>query len=267
MLNLRQMSPTYPILPGAEAWSSPGHGGRARVGIVVAHGFTGNPVATRPLGEALAQKGFAVDVVRLPGHGTDWREMLKTSYGDWRREIELALERFRRDGKRVVLVGLSLGGTLSLDLACARPNDVAGVVPINATVLNRKGFIATAAPVLEKILPVVPAAAAGLVKNDIAKGGDEKAYGMVPARPGNSVLKELPRVRRGLESLKVPVLVAYSPQDHSVPPENSQALLEILAGRDVKELRLERSYHLATLDYDFDVLVDEISVFAERVTA
>lgn len=265
LTNLGAMSAAYPVISGAEAWSSPGSGARAEIAILVSHGFTGNPVATRPLGEALAKKGFAVEVVRLPGHGTHWRDMAKTVYGDWRREMELTVERLRRSGKRVVIVGLSLGGTLALDIACARPKDVAGVVTINTTILNRKGLIATMAPVLEKILPVVPASAAGLVKNDIAKGGDEKAYSMVPARSGNSVLKELPRVRKGLETLDVPVLVAYSPEDHSVPPENSQKLLEILAGRDVKELRLERSYHLATLDFDFDVLVDEIAVFSERV--
>jgi carboxylesterase len=265
LTNLPDMSAPFPVIHGAEAWSSPGAGSRARIGIIVSHGFTGNPVATRPLGDALAARGFAVEVVRLPGHGTDWRDMAKTSYADWRREIELTVERLRRGDKRVVIAGLSLGGTLALDIACARPKDVAGVVTINATILNRKGLIATMAPVLEKILPVVPAGAAGLVKNDIAKGGDEKAYSMVPARAGNSVLKELPRVRQGLESLETPVLVAYSPEDHSVPPENSQKILEILAGRDVKELRLERSYHLATLDFDFDVLVDEIAVFADRV--
>ncbi len=31
------------------------------------------------------------------------------------------------------------------------------------------------------------------------------------------------------------------------------------------ELVLARSYHLATLDHDFDLLVDEIAEFAERV--
>ena len=41
----------HPVLPGAEAWSAPG----GDVGIVVIHGFTGNPWSMRPLAEALAE--------------------------------------------------------------------------------------------------------------------------------------------------------------------------------------------------------------------
>lgn len=259
------MPDRFPIIEGAEPWSAPGSGERASIGIVVSHGFTGSPVATRPLGEALASRGFAVEVIRLPGHGTHWRDLLHTRYADWRWQMDHALDELTRAGKRVLLVGLSMGGTIALDVAAGRQNDVAGVVPINATVLDREGFLAKAAPYLEKILPVVPASSAGLVKNDIAKGGDEKAYEMVPARAGNSFLKELGRIRRGIEKLHVPVLVAYSPQDHSVSPESSRALLKLLPGPDVTELVLERSYHLATLDHDFELLVERITGFADRV--
>lgn len=259
------MHDRFPVQPGAEPWSSPGSGEHAHICIVVSHGFTGNPTATRPLGEALAARGFAVEVIRLPGHGTHWRDMLHTRYGDWRHEMERATAELARRGKRVVLVGLSMGGTIALDLACSRPEGVVGAVAINCTVLDREGFIAKAAPVLEWVLPVVPASAAGLTKNDIAKGGDEKAYEMVPARAGNSFLRQLPRIREGLLSLELPVLVAYSPEDHSVPAENSRRLLTMLSGKDVKELVLKRSYHLATLDHDFDLLVDEIGAFAARV--
>jgi len=259
------MSDRFPIIPGAEPWSAPGSGERANTGIVVAHGFTGNPTSTRAFGEALAERGFAVEVVRLPGHGTHWRDMAKTRYGDWRWQVEQALDGLHRDGKKVVLVGLSMGGTIALDLACARGKDVAAVVPINCTILDREGLLAKAAPLLEKILPVVPASAAGLVKNDIAKGGDEHAYDMVPTRAANSFLKELRRIRDGLADLAAPTVVAYSVQDHSVPTENSKKLIELLAGRDVKELPLERSYHVATLDFDVDVLLDAITELGDRV--
>jgi carboxylesterase len=259
------MSDRFPIIPGAEPWSAPGSGARAATGIVVIHGFTGNPTSTRAFGEALAKSGFAVEVVRLPGHGTHWRDMAKTVYGDWRWEVERALDGLRSARKRVVLAGLSMGGTIALDIACARPDAAAGVVAINATVLDREGFIAKAAPFLEKILPVVPAGAAGLAKNDIAKGGDEHAYELVPARAGNSFLKELARIRRGLTALAVPALIAHSPNDHSVPPDNSIAILKMLSGKDVEDLVLERSHHLATMDYDLDLLIERVEKFAERV--
>jgi carboxylesterase len=161
-----------------------------------------------------------------------------------------------------------MGGTLVLDLACSHSKDLAGVVAINPLILSPEGLVAKLAPFLERIIPVVPAKAAGLTENDIAKPGqNEQAYSMVPAAAANSLVAELPRLREQLKRLKLPVLVAHSAQDHSVPPENSRELLRLLDRDNASELLLERSYHVATLDYDFELLVERITSFADRVAA
>jgi carboxylesterase len=258
----------YPVMAGAEPWSQAGSGATGAIGLLLVHGFTGNPVSMRPLGERLAARGFTVQVLRLPGHGTHFRDMQRTRYADWRAEVERALAELAARCARVVLVGLSMGATLVLDVAAEAGSAVAGVVTINAWILDRQGVVVKLAPLLEKILPLAPARAAGLVENDIAKpGGDEKAYRWVPAAAGNSVVRELPRVRQHVAKLGCPLLVAYSPQDHSVPPENSKALLRLAGSADKTELVLERSFHVATLDYDLPLLDERIAEFAARVAA
>ncbi|MFT5221839.1 MAG: carboxylesterase [Glaciecola sp.] len=237
-------------ITGAEAWSAPGIGEAARVGCVVVHGFTGNPNSTRPLGEFLASQGHAVEVVRLPGHGTNVKDMATTRYADWRAEVAGVVDDLASRTDRIVLIGLSMGATICLDVAASSPDQVDAVASINAPILDRKGLLAKLAPYLEKILPVVPAKLAGIVENDIAKGGDEKGYDKVPAASANSLLVELPRIRAKLLDLTMPVLVAVSAQDHTVPPENSAALRELLGSQRVTHLPLERSFHVATLDHD-----------------
>jgi carboxylesterase len=190
--------------------------------------------------------------------------MARTRYADWRDEVARTVDARRASGKRVVLVGLSLGGTIAVDLGATRP-EIAALVPINATILDRGGILPKIAPVLGMVIPVVTASMAGLVKGDIAKGGDERAYDWVPMKAANSVLRELPRIRAGLAQISIPVLVAYSPQDHSVSPENSTALLGMLSKCETTALILARSYHIATLDHDFDRLVDSITSLADRV--
>lgn len=257
----------FPIIPGAEPWSSAGHGARARIGILAVHGFTGNPVSMRPLAEGLAARGFALELPRLPGHGTNVQDMVRTRYADWRGEVERALKRLQMRTERCLLVGLSMGGTLVLDVASAGA-DVAGVVAINALALKRGGVAALFAPYVAKILPIVPARVAGLANNDAAKPGvDEKAYAYVPTAGGNSLVAELPRICEQLTRFHKPALIAYSLKDHSVAPDNSRAILRMLPGPDVTELRLERSYHLATLDYDQALLIDKITEFADRVAS
>jgi carboxylesterase len=250
----------------SEAWSAPGSGARARIGVVLVHGFTGSPVSLRPLAELLARRGFAVELPRLPGHGTTWREMLPTRYDDWRAEVVRVAKLLGTRADKVVLCGLSMGGTLALDVASGGDVAPAGVVAINAQILDRKGIVVTLGPWLEKIFPVVPAAAAGLRSNDIAKpGAGEQAYGWVPSAAGNSLLRALPRVRSQIEKLTCPVLIAYSRQDHSVSPENSKRLLGLIRSTDRTELVLERSYHVATLDYDLELIEERVTAFADRV--
>ena len=252
--------------PGAEPWSSPGEGARAKVGILLVHGFTGSPISLRPLAELLARRGFAVDLPLLPGHGTTWREMLPTRYDDWRAAVVKSAERLAARTDKLVLCGLSMGGTLALDVASAGDVLPAGLVVINTQILDRKGIVVKLGPWLEKILPVVPAKAAGLRSNDIAKPGvGEQAYGWVPSAAGNSLVRALPRVRSQVERLTCPVLVAYSRHDHSVSPENSKRLLGMIRSTDLTELVLERSYHVATLDYDLELIEERVTGFADRV--
>ena len=253
-----------PARPGTEAWSAPGAGPRARTGLLLVHGFTGSPVSLRPLAELLAKRGFAVELPRLPGHGTTWREMLPTRYDDWRAHGEASARSLATRVDRVVLVGLSMGGTLSLDVASGTSAPIAGVVTINAQILDRTGIVVKLGPYLEKILPVVPASVAGLTSNDIAKPDvGEQAYGWVPSAAGNSLLRALPRVREQLGRMPCPVLVMYSRNDHSVSPANSRALLELIRGPGLTELVLERSYHVATLDYDQGLIEERVSGFAD----
>ncbi len=230
------------------------------------HGFTGSPASLRPLSELLAQRGFAVELVRLPGHGTHYRDMMSTRYEDWRAEVRRGLDALRARTERVIAAGLSMGGTLVLDIVSQEPSLVAGAATINAPVLDREGILVKLAPFLEHVLPLVPASAAGLARNDIAKPGmNELAYGWVPAKAGNSLVREFPRVRAQLANLTCPVLVAYSRADHSVPPENSKAILRLLGSKDITELVLERSYHVATLDYDLELIETRLTAFADRV--
>jgi glycosyltransferase involved in cell wall biosynthesis/esterase/lipase len=254
-------------IPGAEPWSARGEGERAEVGVIVTHGFTANPLGTRPLGQRLASAGFTVEVPCLPGHGTSIRDFGRSRYAHWYRALERTYEHLARGCEKIVLVGHSMGGTLSLDLATRRPDKVAGVVAINAQVSDPVQPLAKVAPVLQYVLPYVPRDLAGLPSDDIAKPGvEEGAYGIVSARAAQSLIAQLPRIRRQLPTLEVPLLAVWSPQDHSVPPENSVVLQELVGSDDVTELVCERSYHVPQLDYDAERVEEAVLAFVARVT-
>ena len=254
---------TVPVIEGAEAWRAEGDEVRGHVGVVVVHGFTGNPVSTRPLGEHLHVEGFTVEVLRLPGHGTNPRDMATTRYGDWLAAVEQAYDDLAARCEHVVLVGLSMGGTLSLDVAARR--DVAGVVAINAPILDRPGILPKLAGVVQHLVPMLPPAALDIAENDIKGGGDEQAYDRVPTKAAYSLARALPRVRAQLRSLHAPALVVWSREDHTVPTADAHAIAAMLPG-DVRTLELADSYHVATLDLDQELLFAAVSDFVAEAT-
>lgn len=244
------------IAPTAAAWSHT----EGATGVLVLHGFTGNPTALRPLAERLAAEGHRIELPRLPGHGTTWQDLASTGWDDWAGEADVAFDRLG-DRPRAI-VGLSMGGTLALHLAQQRPHDVAAVVVINPSITFRHP-LRPALGLLKRVIPSFPG-----VGNDIARpGADEHPYPRVPLRAAASLFDAQDVVRAGLHRITAPTLVLTSRTDHTVDPSDSALVLHGLTGAVAEQVWLERSFHVATLDYDADVVADRTVAWVGRAIA
>ena len=229
------------VLPGAEPIDLPG----GPVGVLLSHGFTGTTQSMRPWAEHLAAAGLTVTAPRLPGHGTRWQDMNRTRFSDWYGEIERGFDDLRARCEQVFVMGLSMGGTLTLRLAEQRGDQVAGIVVVNASLASERKD-ARLVPVLSKVIPSFPG-----IGSDIKRPGvEELAYDRIPLKAFASLRAAWPAVRADLPKITCPVLVFRSAEDHVVEPISGRVLLEGLAGGTVEERVLEDSYHVATLDND-----------------
>ena len=248
-----------PVLPGAEPFL---HDGSDEIGMLLCHGFTGSPQSLRPWGEHLAAEGLTVRCPRLPGHGTDWREMNRTRWTDWYGRVSDELDELTQRCETVLVGGLSMGGTLTLRLAQERGPSVAGLVLVNPSVTTLRREMALL-PVLSRVVASMPP-----VGNDIAKPGvTELAYDRTPLRAANS-LRELWRmVRADLPRVTQPVLLFRSAVDHVVEPVSSEIVLRSIGSTDITEVVLPDSFHVATLDNDAPTIFAGSVEFARRVHA
>ena len=248
---------TAPIIPGAEPWSAAG-GDR---GVLVVHGFTGNPHSMRPVAEGLAAAGLTVELPLLPGHGTAVADMIPTGFPDWLGAVEDAYADLAGRCEKVAVVGLSMGGALTAWLASEHP-EIAGIACLNAVVSEPEGMRELVQAMVDAGEEVMPG-----IGSDIAKEGVvESAYPETPLAPLLSLFDAADELERRLPRIACPVLVVTSPQDHVVDPSNGDVLAEAVAG-PVERVYAPDSFHVVTLDHDGPAVVAAVTAFCTKVLA
>lgn len=247
------------ILEGAEPFAFEGND----IGVLVVHGFTGCPQSMRYLGEELNKRfGFTVVGPRLPGHGTSVDDMATTGCADWIGEADRALKELASRTKKVFVTGLSMGGTITLNLAWRHKDIVQGIAPISAAfgVLNE--------PMAEAMfLNPMPDRLPGVGSDVKDPTVTELAYTEVPT----SCLGELTNLIMGtstmMKEITCPALIIQSRDDHVVPARNADLILAEISSDDKRLLWLNKSYHVATLDNDKDLIVDQVGTFFQALAA
>ena len=232
---------TAPILPGCEPFSA----SNGPNGVLVLHGFTGSPQSVRPLAEAFADAGYSVELPLLPGHGTDIEDMLPTRWEDWSAAADAAYLALAARCDKVIVAGLSMGGTLSLFLA-EEHAEIAGLVLVNPLAEQAaESFYEAMSQLLGSGTDRIPGIGSDIAMPDHV----EASYPDTPVEALLSLMDGTGQVQARLGSIACPILLLSSRTDHVVPPSSGD-LIVASAGGPVERVFLERSYHVATLDYD-----------------
>ena len=244
------------VIAGAEPMSVNG----GPTGVLVLHGFTGNPQSMRPLAQAFVEAGYSVEQPLLSGHGTVVEDMLDTTWEDWSADAEAAYQSLASRTESVVVAGLSMGGSLTLWLATKHP-EIAGIICVNpATQVapEVRDFVASMVEAGDVVMT-------GIGSDVADPTSPESAYADTPLKPLISMFDAAIHTQSALPDVKCPLLLFTSPQDHVVPPTDSDYLADVYGG-PVERVSCDRSYHVATLDYDKEMIIDQSLTFVRSVT-
>lgn len=212
----------------------------------------------RPLAEALAVAGFAVSLPRLPGHGTVIDDMIPTRWEDWLGHARAAYEALAARCDGVVVAGLSMGGTLSVAIGLEHPG-IAGLVLINPAVEPVAEEFRSLLSQMAEVSETMPA-----IGGDIAKPGmSESSYDATPLAALLSLAAAGDGLAARLGELSMPIMLMNSPQDHVVPPTAPDFFCARVTA-PVERVVLERSFHVATLDYDAELIESSAVAFAQK---
>jgi carboxylesterase len=248
-----------PLMPGAEPLS---HEVGSATGVLVLHGFTGNPSSVRPVAEAMVEAGFDVEMPRLPGHGTTIEDMMTTGWDDWFGAALGSFDVLADRCDRVVVAGLSMGGLLTLAVGGERA--AAGLICVNPVARMRSP---EETAMIEEFIDDGMAVLPGIGSDIADPSATELSYEGTPLVPLRSMFLDGVRPRcEHWGRLEMPLLLFTSEHDHVVDPADSSHLASTYGG-SVEHIWLERSFHVATQDFDRDLICERSVGFASEIAS
>jgi carboxylesterase len=241
-------------------------GDRSKPACLLIHGFTGTPREMRWMGEYLNGQGYTCLGIRLAGHATDPEDMIRSNWTDWVASVEDGYQLLRGVTDKIFLIGLSMGGILSL---------------LMSTRLETKGVIGLSTPYklpddprlrhiewISKIVSYMPKGdeepGASWFDKDAWK--DHISYPQNPVRSIGELNKLLGEMRAALPNIRVPVLLIHSKDDRYVLPENMEMIFaDLKNASDKTKLYVTGSGHVVTRDAARHQVFESVRQFIERV--
>ncbi len=241
-----------------EDWSAIGSGKNKSVGVLLVHGFTGSPASMRPWAEYLNQKGYTVRVPLLPGHGTKPEDLNEVTWDQWPAKVERELEELFKSCSKVFICGLSMGGGTTLNVATRLSQKLSGIILVNPMI-----HVAFIGPEIAFFLSRFQKLRKS-VGDDIKRPGiTEWGYDALPTRGVYQLLKMLKYTRSRLHDVTVPMQLFHSVDDHTLPVSNTEIIMKGVGSRVKQRIELTNSYHVATLDYDSEIIFENSKIFIE----
>ena len=231
---------------------------RGEPAALLVHGFPGSPAEMLPLGQALAEAGWTVQGITLPGLGHDIQTLQDRRNSDWVDAVSDTLRELKQRHSLVFLVGFSLGGGIAIQVATLEKP--AGLI-LMAPFWRLPGLLWASLPILRWLIPTVKPYK--LLKRD--PKDPEFRKGMAKMLPGvdfddpqvlNGIkefslpLKLIDEIRRAgrkawvaSSRLNCPVLILQGAQDDVVPP-NLTLKLRARIPSEVRYLELNVGHDL-----------------------
>jgi carboxylesterase len=220
----------------------------------------------RWMGEYLSGRGYSVLGVRLFGHATRPEDMLRARWQDWVASVEDGYHLLSGAAKHIFVMGLSMGGVLSLLFSAQQRVD--GVVAMSTPYQLRDDPRLRFLRILSRLQPVVPKGPPDWRNPEAAL--DHVDYPYYPTLSIEQLSGLLEQMRLSLPQVKVPVLLAHARGDTGgggFHPESMQRIYDTLGSKDKHMLWVENSGHVITREPERMRVFQAADEFIQRVSA
>lgn len=254
------------LMQGAEPFF---HRGNA-IGCLIVHGYMASRNEVGWLGDHLAAKGYTVYIPRLTGHGINPEHMKRMRWQDFYAQVLDSYHILRQQCDRVIVIGHSMGGLLSILLATIKPID---------------GLVIVASPIRDpdprmkhgRLISWLMSSASAMTSEDMQeivrdeqRRRNEPVIGRINyTRWMTRALYELHRLiqlaHQRLPEVSVPTQVIYARKDTTVLWGDHEIVMERLGTADKNLHLLDEGGHLVFLDVAREEACVTVDDFIEKL--
>ncbi|MFZ2098373.1 MAG: alpha/beta fold hydrolase, partial [Anaerolineales bacterium] len=188
-------------------------------------------------------------------------DMRRMNWTDWITSIEDSYYQLKGCVDQVFVIGLSMGGILSLLFAAQYP--VTGVVAMSTPYAlpndPRLPFIR----IIALFKPWMKQGPPDWHNPEAAK--DHVCYPYFPTRSVMQLRDLLGEMRSALPKVSVPALIIHSRQDKGVVPHNAEQILAALGSQDKQVFWVEHSGHVIPREPDRELAFKTTHEFMQRI--
>lgn len=252
-----------------------------KVGILLLHRLCGTPVEMRFVANGLAKEGYTVHCPQLAGHCGSADEITKSTWSDWYRSADAALDELCKECDVVIAGGLSTGAVLAVMLAAKNPNKVQATTLLAPTLWLNGWMIPWYARLFRLVRQKWVAnlfsfphhnphgIKDGRIREFIqrARATRGTAEAGHPVTPGGAVFEHgrlVNAVRKLVPYVRQPSLIVHPLEDDYAGLSNATYLRKALGG-SVDLVVLDDCYHIITVDRQRHLVVEAINRFARTL--
>lgn len=250
------------VIPGCEAF----YRKKGETACLLVHGLCGSPYEVSKLSDFLNSKNYTTLGPRYPGHGTTGKIMDKFGWHDWYHEVEKNYLELIKNYPIVYVVGFSTGGSLALKLSTKFKVEKLVVVStfISATrkwfyIFKPETYLNTVGK-LFNYLPTIPPPNLSdpVARKEYIRGSH---FSLKSIR---NTLELIEDVKHNIYLVTVPILIVHSKRDITTCPSGAQYVYDNVSSNEKELIWLEKSNHIALLDYEKDYVFEQIYNFLEK---
>jgi carboxylesterase len=231
-----------------------------KIGVLLLHGFTSSLRTVDGLLPYLEKAGIDYEMPVLRGHGTRYQDLSVVTARDWYVDAQRALIKLKNRVDRVVVVGLSMGGLVALELGMKHADKIAGLVTVAPALIFADPLVKLT-PLLARIFKYWPSPPGF---NDQSLANKNENYAKFATSAFLSLYRYGSWIAENLRDVVTPIRIIMSKKDQVVAPRSANIIYEKVSSPRRELLWYEESGHEMMQDLEAEKVFADIMEFVRR---